>query len=78
MSQTPLISASRFYQRWLGAAPERAAQVAELVRAPLDQLDFAAVVRARPLWDVLVIVLCVTGALSALTGVVLGWRRLRR
>ena len=42
MSQTPLISASRFHQRWLNAAPERAAQVAQLVRAPLDQLDFAA------------------------------------
>ncbi|MRW83344.1 PepSY domain-containing protein [Pseudoduganella sp. FT26W] len=44
----------------------------------LHQLDFAAMLRARPLWDVLVIVLCVTGALSALTGVVLGWRRLKK
>ncbi|AQR71797.1 bifunctional glutamine synthetase adenylyltransferase/deadenyltransferase [Janthinobacterium sp. LM6] len=42
MSTQPLISASRFYQRWLDAAPERAAQAAQLVRAPLDKLDFAA------------------------------------
>ncbi|WP_432382129.1 PepSY domain-containing protein [Duganella sp. P38] len=44
----------------------------------LHQLDFAAVVRARPLWDVIVIALCVTGALATLTGIVLGWRRLRK
>lgn len=42
MSTQPLISASRFYQRWLSAAPERAAQITQLVRAPLDGLDFAA------------------------------------
>ena len=42
MSTQPLISASRFYQRWLSAAPERAAQIAQLVRAPLGGLDFAA------------------------------------
>jgi hypothetical protein len=44
----------------------------------LHQLDFAAAVRARPVWDVLVIALCAIGGVSALTGVVLGWRRLKR
>ena len=44
----------------------------------LHQLDFAAVVRLRPIWDILVIGLCVIGAVSTLTGVVLGWRRLRK
>ncbi|MYN26066.1 PepSY domain-containing protein [Duganella levis] len=44
----------------------------------LHQLDFAAVIRARPLWDVLVIVLCLLGGTATLAGVVLGWRRLRK
>jgi AcrR family transcriptional regulator len=44
----------------------------------LHQLDFAAAVRARPAWDVLVVSLCLLGAALSLTGVVLGWRRLRR
>lgn len=44
----------------------------------LHQLDFAAAVRARPAWDVLVASLCVLGAMLSATGVVLGWRRLRR
>ena len=43
----------------------------------LHQLDFASAVRARPVWDVLVASLCLLGALLSLTGVVLGWRRLR-
>lgn len=47
MSHTSLISASRFHQRWLDAAPERAAQIAQLVRAPLDQLDFAGALAAE-------------------------------
>ena len=42
MSHPSLTSASRFYQRWLNAAPERAAQAAQLVATPLDGLDFAA------------------------------------
>lgn len=41
----------------------------------LHQLDF---VRARPAWDVLVASLCALGVLLAATGLVLGWRRLRR
>jgi hypothetical protein len=41
----------------------------------LHQLDF---VRARPAWDVLVASLCGLGALLATSGLVLGWRRLRR
>ncbi|NRR33073.1 bifunctional [glutamate--ammonia ligase]-adenylyl-L-tyrosine phosphorylase/[glutamate--ammonia-ligase] adenylyltransferase [Oxalobacteraceae bacterium] len=44
MSLASLTSASRFYQRWLAAAPERAAQSDELAQLPLDRLDFAAFV----------------------------------
>jgi hypothetical protein len=44
----------------------------------LHQLDFAALIRARPLWDVLVIILCLLGGTATLAGMVLGWRRLRR
>ncbi|MES2262948.1 MAG: PepSY domain-containing protein [Pseudomonadota bacterium] len=44
----------------------------------LHQLDFAPAVRARPVWDVLVISLCLLGAMLSATGVVLGWRRLRK
>jgi glutamate-ammonia-ligase adenylyltransferase len=35
------LSASRFYQRWLAAAPERAAQADELAQLSLAQLDLA-------------------------------------
>lgn len=35
--------ASRFYQRWRGAAPTRAAQLAELTRLSLHEADFGAV-----------------------------------
>jgi glutamate-ammonia-ligase adenylyltransferase len=35
-------SASRFYQRWVNADPERPAKVAELAQLSLAQLDFAA------------------------------------
>ncbi|MDC8757261.1 bifunctional [glutamate--ammonia ligase]-adenylyl-L-tyrosine phosphorylase/[glutamate--ammonia-ligase] adenylyltransferase [Janthinobacterium fluminis] len=41
MSHSPLISASRFHQRWLGAAPGRAAKLAQLAQLPLAKLDFA-------------------------------------
>jgi hypothetical protein len=41
----------------------------------LHQLDF---IGSRPLWDVLVIVLCLLGGTATLAGVVLGWRRLRK
>ncbi|MYN38528.1 PepSY domain-containing protein [Duganella sp. FT109W] len=44
----------------------------------LHQLDFAAVLRARPLWDVLVISLCLLGGTATLAGVTLGWRRVRK
>jgi hypothetical protein len=44
----------------------------------LHQLDFAPVVRVRPVWDVMVISLCLLGAMLATTGLVLGWRRLRK
>jgi glutamate-ammonia-ligase adenylyltransferase len=42
MKLPDLTSASRFYQRWLGADPERPAKVAELARSSLARLDFAA------------------------------------
>ncbi len=42
MSQAALLSASRYYQRWLGADPARAARVAEVAQLSLAQLDFGA------------------------------------
>ena len=44
----------------------------------LHQLDFAAAVRARPVWDFMVVSLCVLGAMLSVTGLVLGWRRLKK
>jgi hypothetical protein len=44
----------------------------------LHQLDFASALRARPLWDLVVVPLCLLGALLSISGLVLGWRRLRR
>lgn len=44
----------------------------------LHQFDFSRVMRSRPLWDITVATLCLLGAALAVTGVVLGWRRLRR
>jgi glutamate-ammonia-ligase adenylyltransferase len=41
MSPTAPTSASRFYQRWLAAAPERAAKAEQLAQLSLAQLDFA-------------------------------------
>lgn len=43
----------------------------------LHQLDFA-VLRTRPVWDVVVIVLCVLGFMLTFSGLVLGWRRLNK
>jgi len=42
MSHSPLMSASRFYQRWLAAAPGRAAKVEQLSRHCLADADFSA------------------------------------
>lgn len=39
----------------------------------LHQLDF---IRPRPAWDILVIVLCMLGAMLSGTGIYLGWRRI--
>ena len=41
MSHSDLMSASRFYQRWLNADPTRAAKVRELTQASLARLDFS-------------------------------------
>lgn len=43
----------------------------------LHRLDFA-VLRTRPLWDVVVIVLCLLGFALTFSGLVLGWRHLRK
>jgi len=43
----------------------------------MHQLDFA-LVRKRPVWDAVVIGLCSLGAALTLTGVVLGWKRVRK
>jgi hypothetical protein len=58
------LDASGRLQRWLFEAPHR--------------LDFAILTQARPAWDLVMWLLNGLGAGIALTGVVLGWRRLRR
>jgi glutamate-ammonia-ligase adenylyltransferase len=42
MPTAPLALTSRFYQRWLAADPDRAAQIDALSQLSLDQLDFGA------------------------------------
>ncbi len=44
----------------------------------LHQLDFPFLIRHRPAWDIAVIALCLCGALLSLSGLVIGWRRLRK
>lgn len=44
----------------------------------LHSLDFQFLIRHRPLWDVLVILLCIAGFIFSVTAVVVGWRRLVR
>lgn len=44
----------------------------------LHQLDFVPALRERPLWDLMVAPLCVLGAMLSLSGLLLGWRRLRK
>ncbi|GGY66817.1 bifunctional [glutamate--ammonia ligase]-adenylyl-L-tyrosine phosphorylase/[glutamate--ammonia-ligase] adenylyltransferase [Pseudoduganella albidiflava] len=41
-SQVSEVSSSRFYQRWLAAAPDRQAKIDSLVQQPLDSADLAA------------------------------------
>ncbi|CAA0101865.1 Uncharacterised protein [Halioglobus japonicus] len=43
----------------------------------LHSLDFTFLIHNRPLWDLVVIALSVTGFVFAVTSVVIGWRRLR-
>ena len=47
MNQSDPTSASRFYQRWTGAEPGRAASVGELAQSSLAQPDFAALLAAQ-------------------------------
>jgi hypothetical protein len=58
------LDASGRLQRWLFEAPHR--------------LDFGNLFQARPAWDAVMWLLNGLGAAIALSGVVLGWRRLRR
>lgn len=44
----------------------------------LHRLDFPLLTRHCPLWDVLVIVLCLCGVALSFSGLVLGWRRLKK
>jgi hypothetical protein len=44
----------------------------------LHSLDFAILLRNRPLWDVTVIALSAAGLVISLSGIVIGWRRLVR
>lgn len=43
----------------------------------LHQFDLAPL-RTRPVWDVIVVTLCVLGGVLTFSGVLLGWRRLRK
>jgi hypothetical protein len=43
----------------------------------MHQMDFA-FLRRRPVWDMAVIALCTLGAALTSTGLVLGWKRLRK
>ncbi|HEV7814700.1 MAG TPA: bifunctional glutamine synthetase adenylyltransferase/deadenyltransferase, partial [Janthinobacterium sp.] len=45
MTPSTLLSASRFYQRWSGAAPERPGRLAALASSSLAGLDFAALLQ---------------------------------
>lgn len=42
----------------------------------LHSLDFQFLLRNRPIWDILLILLCLLGFVFSLTAVVIGWRRL--
>ena len=42
----------------------------------LHSWDWLPLLERRPLWDVLLIVLSLGGAVMSVTGVVIGWRRL--
>src|SRR5690606_35748108 len=46
--------------------------------AMLHSWDWLPLLERRPLWDVVLLMLSVGGALLSATGVVIGWRRLRR
>lgn len=44
----------------------------------LHSFDFAFLLRWRPAWDVLLVTMSVIGLIASLSGIVIGWRRLRR
>jgi hypothetical protein len=44
----------------------------------LHRLDVTPALRTRPVWDLIVAPLCVLGAVLSMTGLVLGWRRVRK
>ncbi|MDE0712229.1 MAG: hypothetical protein OXH60_08855 [Rhodospirillales bacterium] len=43
----------------------------------LHTLDFSVLIYHRPLWDILLVLLCSTAALFSLTSITIAWRRLR-
>lgn len=43
----------------------------------LYTLDFSVLIYHRPLWDILLILLCSAAALFSLTSITIAWRRLR-
>ncbi|GJD56166.1 PepSY domain-containing protein [Methylobacterium dankookense] len=44
----------------------------------LHSLDLAVLTENRPAWDLVLLVLCAAGLAVSLSGIVIGWRRLRR
>jgi uncharacterized iron-regulated membrane protein len=58
------IDSSRRTYRWLFNA--------------LHSLDFSLLLRHRPAWDIVVWVLSLTGTIVSTSGIIIGWRRLRR
>ncbi len=43
----------------------------------LHTLDFSVLIYRRPLWDILLILLCGAAAIFSLTSITIAWRRLR-
>lgn len=57
---------------------DRSARVSRWLFNGLHSLDVAPLIRSRPAWDALMLGLIAGGLVIALSGTVIGWRRLRR
>jgi hypothetical protein len=44
----------------------------------LHSLDFQLLLKYRPAWDIVVILLSILGTIVSISGVVVGWRYLKR